>query len=276
MRVVKRLVGRAARWLAPLAVLGLAAAPAAAYLPPVDDMLERVAVRAPGVTAAILEFTTQVYPVALGLAAGEPAPTQPDKKRSFRQRVYWQRGALLAVETLAEDGAVLAVSVADKAGVQEASVASSRRFSEADLRLAVYPFLEGRASAWRSELNFWGVLPNQVHVAMLKGGVFYRVQESPEKALWVERETLRPAVLASQIEGPEPLALTIEFSDFLALAVRGERQIQSLPRKTTFRISGQRFKETVLGEYEINPPARKFPLQRLRQQAGGGPARRER
>jgi len=278
MRIVKPWGLLAARRFAALSAVLLLAAPAAGYVPPVDDLIARLAAQAPLATSAILEYSCHVYPVTLGQGLGEAVSTQQDKGRSFRQRVYWQRRALLAVETLAEDGTVLHVSIAENGTVQQAALSTSRRFSDFDLHLVFHPFLEGDSSAWKSELTFWGVTPRQTQLVLLKGAPHFRAQESPEKALWVERESLRPVQLVSAVGGgPEPLTLSIAFSDYIALVARArDRDEETFPRKATFRINGQRFKEVALGEFEVNPPARKFPLQRLRQQAAGRPPGRER
>ncbi len=245
MQVVKRL----GHWVA-ICLLGASplfgpAGPAHAYVPPLDDLLEQLAGGAPSAGSAIIDLQCRVYPVAPAGEATPAAQPAPDRGRGFRQRVYWQRGSLLAVETLADDGTVLHVLLKEAGFTQAAQLSTTRRFSTADIRPLLYPFLEGKVAAWSRELTYWGVQPTAVDLALTKTGQMYRMTDDPDKALWLDKETLRPVRLTTRVDGgPGPWLLSIEFSDFISFAARGpEKDPLRIPRRITYAVNGATFKD---------------------------------
>jgi hypothetical protein len=272
-------------------LLGLsAAAPGAAwgYVPTQEELLADLALGAPGASAAILDLKCTVFkstspavagtpvagtPAASGTpAAGTPAAPVADPARSFRQRIYWQRGALLAVETLADAGATLDVQLDEGLAPQHVGLDPGRKFSEWDVRTAIFPFLEGRADVWRQELGLWGVRPQGVMLVLVgRDKQFYGLSESPGKTLWIDKSDGRPARLETVIDGAAPLALTLAYAEYTGLTEKGpEKQNPRIPRRFTYALGGRVVKEVYLEAWEINPPQRKFPLARLRQQVGAG------
>jgi hypothetical protein len=256
----------AAAWVASVS-------PAGAYVPPLDALYEQLVAGSPSVGSAIIDFQCRVFSAPPGDPAGQPVV---DPIRGFRQRVYWQRGRLLAVETLAEDGNLLHVLLSEGGFTQAGQLSAARRFSEADVRPLIFPFLEGKTVAWTDELSFWGVAPADVAYVLLKTGPAYRLTDDPEKALWLDKEAIRPVKFSTRIAGgAAPLVLTVEFGDFASFATKGPEKDQlRIPRKVTYALNGRMFKEVRMTEFEVDPPARKFPLARLRQQAAAPPAAR--
>jgi hypothetical protein len=60
----------------------------------------------------------------------------------------------------------------------------------------------------------------------------------------------------------------VEFSDFISFATKApEKDRLRIPRKFSYSLDGKLFKDVYMTEYEVDPPARKFPLARLRQLA---------
>jgi hypothetical protein len=124
-----------------------AATPALAYVPSVDDLWARLAAGAPEIRSAIEDTETLVYdPAAAGGDTPADAP-KPLAGREFRQRIYWQRGGLLAVETTGFDGTLLHLSLRDGYRTYSRALSSTRVFAESDLRPLLYPFLEASRSA---------------------------------------------------------------------------------------------------------------------------------
>jgi hypothetical protein len=250
---------------AMLALAALALAPAAhGYVPPLDNMLEEVGVGAPSANSAIIELQCNVF-----APAGAPSA---DPQRGFRQRIYWQRGKVLAVETLAGDGTLLHVLVREGGFTDAAQISPVRRFSETDVRPQLFPFLEGGTVAWRDELAYWGVSPAKVELVLTKSGQAYRLTDGSDKALWLEKEGGRPLRLVTRIEGgTAPQVLSIEFSDFISFATKGpEKDYPRIPRTITYTLDGKVFKEARIAAFEADPPAHKFSLARLRQLAAAG------
>jgi hypothetical protein len=263
---------------AVLAGIGLAlacGAPAAlAYVPPVDDLWARLAAGTPPLSAAVVETETVVYdpeaPLPGAAGPGQPAPAPvPVKARGFRQRIYWQRGALLAVETLAADGSPAHLFLRN--GYRAYSRALSPRivFSEADLRPLLFPFLEGSATAWRDELVFWGIQPLTVDLVLAGATAYVRLGEGAGPALWIDRRTDLPFKLTAQIAGGAPLRVELRFSDYMAVAPKNaDAGNPRLPRVVSYEVEGKLFRKTTVVEVQADPPARAFPLARWRQELG--------
>ncbi len=276
MQVVKRLAPWMAIVLLGAAGFTLPVAPALAYVPSQEDLLAQLAAGAPGVSSAILELRCSVFPLPPPANAVPGAQPMADPARSFRQHVYWQRGRLLAVETVAEDGALLHVLLQEGGFIQAAQVTAARQFSLADVRPLMFPFLEGTVAAWRDELGYWGVRPAAVDLVLVKTAQWYRLTDGPDRALFVDKDSLRPARLVTQVQGgPVPWLVSVEFSDFVSFATKGPEKDQlTIPRRVTYALNGAAFKDVRMTGFEVDPPARRIPLARLRQLAAAAPAGR--
>jgi hypothetical protein len=243
---------------------------AGAYVPPVDDLWARLTAGVPPIHSAIIEAENLVYdPDAIQPEApnsGRSAP-EPIKARGFRQRMYWQRGSLLAVETLAADGSLAHLFLRN--GYRTYSRALSPRivFSDADLRPVLFPFLEGSAAAWRDELEFWGIQPLTVDVVLSGATVFLRLGEGGGPSLWIDRVTDLPSKLTTQISAPAPFRIDLRFSEFMAVAPdNADRSNPRLPRAVMYELNGKLFRKTTVVDVQAEVPARSFPLARWRQQ----------
>jgi hypothetical protein len=271
------LPGFAWRSLAALSVLFALAwsgSAALAYIPPVDDLWARLAEGVPRIKSAIVETETEVYdpeaPLPAAAAPGQPAPGPvPLKDRGFRQRLYWQRGTILAVETLAADGTPVHLLLQNGYRTYARALSSKAVFSEADLRPLLFPFLEGSATAWRDELVFWGIQPLSVDLVLSDTKAYLRLGEGAEPSLWIDRQTDLPVKLETQVAGGVPLKLELRFSDFMPVAPKNaDAANPRLPKVVSYRVNGRLFRKSTVVEVQADAPLRAFPVVRWRQDLG--------
>jgi len=276
MRLVKPYASRRRAWAlavaATLALIGWGATPAAAYVPPVDDLWARLVAGAPLLKSAIVDTETVVFdpaqPGPAGSAQGAPAP-KPLAGRDFRQRIYWQRGALLAVETLSGDGTPLHLMLRDGYRTYEKALSTARTFAPADLHPVLYPFLEASAAAWRDELVFWGIQPLAVALELYGSATAYVLGEGAGQALWIDRNEDRPVRLEVRAAGPAPLQLAVQFSEYMPVAAKNQDAANPrLPKVMTYEIGGRLFRRTTITDVQADAPVRSFPLVRWRQELG--------
>jgi len=242
---------------------------ASAYVPPVDDLWARLAAGTPPIQSAIVETDNLVYdPDALPADAGEAGRSAPVpvKARGFKQRMYWQRGSLLAVETLAADGSLAHLFLRNGYRTYSRALASRTVFSDADLRPVLFPFLEGSAAAWRDELVFWGIQPLTVDLVLSGATAFIRLGEGGDSSLWIDRMTDLPSRLTTQIPAPTPLRIELRFGDFMPVAPSDEdRGNPRLPKTVSYQVNGRLFRKTTVVDVQADVPGRSFPLARWRQ-----------
>ncbi|MFI5400994.1 MAG: hypothetical protein ACHQZQ_08095 [SAR324 cluster bacterium] len=242
---------------------------ASAYVPPEDDLWARLAEGVPPIHSAIVETENLVYdPDALQPDAAEPGRSAPEpiKARAFRQRLYWQRGSLLAVETLAADGGLAHLFLSNGYRTYSRALASRTVFSDADLRPVLFPFLEGSAAAWREELVFWGIQPLSVDLVLSGATAFIRLGEGGDSSLWIDRMSDLPARLTTRIPAPTPLRIELRFGDFMPVAPSDEdRGNPRLPKTVSYEVNGRLFRKTTVIDVQADVPGRAFPLARWRQ-----------
>jgi hypothetical protein len=250
--------------------------PAAAYVPGLEELYQRIAARQPAIQRAMLETRTYVFDPLFRLGRA-PEDSNLDAlppevaERSFRQRIWWIRNTFLGIETLAEDGTLLHFYLDEGFRPVQASQAG-RQFSETDVVHPYLPFVSADPVRWRQALTFWGLNPGTVDIARgPKGEPLYRLLEDEGKALWVEPELLRPVKLRTRLasgDGPGR-QLTIEFGEFIFIGDQpNDADNFYFPRTVNFLLNGRLFKQTVLLRFEADPSLQGFPITRLRKLAG--------
>lgn len=254
-----------------LALLILRAPAASAYVPPADDLWARLAAGAPAIRSAIIDTETQVYdPGAASSDLAAPgAVAKPIPGRGFRQRIYWQRGGWLAVETQASDGTPLHLLLRDSYRTYSQALAPQRVLAESDLRPVLFPFIEASANAWRAELTFWGIQPLGVEIALYKSSTAYLLGEGAGQALWIDRNGDHPVRLECKVGGPAPVRLGIQFGDFMPVAPKAQdAKDPRVPKVISYEVNGRLFRRTTVTEVQADIAVRSFPLARWRQQLG--------
>ena len=265
----------------PAALLLAAHAPLRAYEPPMDEMVKRILSKSTSTSRAIIRTRSRVFDPSQGNGASSdqagdaalripgvgPDETLPveQPEREFHQTTYWIRNSFLAVETFAADGELLHFYINEAMQPLSVNFSEERKFSELDILLPYLPFMEESRADWQEGLDRWGLQPASVDfVRAAKGKVYYRLLESPGKFLWVDRIRHLPVRLHTLLEGGRrPLALTIEFGEFL-LIQESEGQTFAFPRTINYLLNGRLFKQTVVQKFDADPPWRRFPLTRLR------------
>ena len=267
--------------LGPL--LLVAAAPAArAYEPPLEEMVKRILSKSTLTTRAIIRTRSVVFdPTGRAESASDSAgqtialrvpgvgpdeePLVPREERTFWQMTYWVRNSFLAVETFSTDGKLLHFYINEAVQPFSFNLHEERFFSQLDVLLPYLPFVGETKTDWQEGLDRWGLQPASVDfVRASKGRVYYRLFEAPGKSMWVDRIRHLPVRINTLIEGGvRPLALTIEFGDFL-LFREGEGEPFAFPRTINYLLDGRLFKQTIVQQFDANPSWHRFPLTRLR------------
>ena len=269
--------------LAAQLTLQLFAIPASvlAYEPSLDEIISRSLGDRSYISRIIIESQSAVFdPLRVagdagesdgaeavrmpGVGADEPVPTR-EEDRAFRQTTYWARDKFLAVETFSEDGELLHFYLREALEPISVNISEERRFSELDVLIPYLPFIEGIREGWEEGLDRWGLQPATVDlVRATKGSIFYRLTEVPGKSVWLDRKRYYPVKIRTLVEGGvQPLAMTIEFSEFL-LFEGTEKQTFGFPRTINHLLGGMLFKQTTVTSMLVNPSWRRFPLTRLR------------
>lgn len=290
--------------LLTIVLLGSAPQVSLAYYPSMKDLFLRITTRKQPVNRAIILTRTIVFD-PLGLfkagnveeagAIAEKAPTQsgapgtnpvkteskpepaeltPGEReipaREFHQRIYWIRGNLLAIETLSKSGELLHFRMLDEGRTFQAAVSKERQFSDADILPPYLPFLSAIEHQWRGGMEYWGVSPTQVTLALgEKDAILLKLEDGPDRALYLNQKWLRPEKLVTVITGNQkPQVLTIEFGKFLVFQKNSaDGQETHYPARVDFLLDGLLFKQTHVLRFRANPPLRRFPLKRLRKLA---------
>lgn len=251
---------------------------ARAYVPSLKEIQRRIANRPEGISRAAIESHTVVFdpfavPGAPAGAADAPAPEArpvPLPERNFRQRVYWIAQSFLGIQTFDEEGRLLHFLLDEGLRPVSGNLDAARRFLDVDVRPAYLPFLEGGPGAWWQAMADWGIVPRSVELARgPKDAVYVKLVDSPGRALWIERETLRPVRVETLIAGGErPLHLVIEFTDFLTVAEGTSRATDVFyPRTTNYLLDGRLFKQSRIVSFAADPSTRNFPVTALRERA---------
>lgn len=187
--------------------------------------------------------------------------------REFHQRIYWIRGRLLAIETISKSGDLLHFSMLDEGHAFQAAVSAERKFSDADLLPPYLPFLSALENQWRGGMEYWGISPTEVNLALgEKGAILLKLTDGPDRAVYMNQQWLRPEKMVTVIAGNgKPQVLTIEFGDFLVFQRYFEGMQEShYPGRVDFLLDGRLFKQSHVLKFRANPAMRRFPLLRLR------------
>ena len=261
---------------------------AGAYLPPVEEVFERILVGNRGLTRAIIRLRTIVFdpfpevgPASssrqgVGTAAGgeggaEPVPREL-AEREFFQTVYWVRNVFLAIETSSREGKPLHFYMDENFRPVAVNLQPERPFSAWDVRLPFLPFMEDSTTDVAAALDSWGLQLTQVRLVRgSKGAIWFGLEESPEKFLIVNRENSRPLKLQTQVRGAgNTQTLTIEFNEYLQFGDRPlAAPIAVFPRTINYLLDGRLFKQTVLLRFQYMPSWNRFPLTKLRAKGRG-------
>lgn len=274
-----------------------------AFVPDEEQLWAFVRVGRPQITALIVETRNRVFdPAATATAdqvtefsAGESTAgmdTVPVEvpSRAFRQRIYWQAPAFLAVETLAEDGTLLHFYMEEGSEPISVSRDETRPFSLLDVWPAYLPFAGADPQAWRRGAMLWGLAPHDITlVHTSKERIIYQLA-APGAALgdglWIQRDPLRLVrfsvrVPASGMTGSgksgDPktgsgaeTTLTLEFGNFFlddSVTLEGSDTPVYYPATSNYLLNGKLIRQTSTVSLQVNPTARDFPLNRLHQQA---------
>ncbi|MBI4082311.1 MAG: hypothetical protein HY423_06835 [Candidatus Lambdaproteobacteria bacterium] len=266
-------------------LLGLLASPRAAlaYEPSLEELYANLLAKAPTISRLILRLHTTVYdplvahPAPRADAALPEPPPREQPEREFLQAVYWMRGQLLAIETTSPGGSPLHFYYDEGFRPLTVNAGEKRTFADLDILPPYLPFIEGTLADWRRGLGAWGVLPDRYELARApKGVVYYRLEEAPGKAAWIDKGPLRLARIDTRIGGDElPISLSIRFNDFLSYgeAAVSEKNME-YPLLTDYFAEGRLFRQTRVADIQVDPPVSRFPVQRLREQAQAEQERR--
>ncbi|MCH7477801.1 MAG: hypothetical protein IIA14_06840, partial [SAR324 cluster bacterium] len=163
---------------------------AGAYLPPVEEVFERILVGNRGLTRAIIQLRTVVFdpfpevdPASssrqgVGTAAGgeggaEPVPREL-AEREFFQTVYWVRNVFLAIETSSREGTPLHFYMDENFRPVAVNLQPERPFSAWDVRLPFLPFMEDSTTDVAAALDSWGLQPALVRLVRgSKGAIWF-------------------------------------------------------------------------------------------------------
>jgi len=265
-----------------LALLGLLAAPPAllAYVPSAQDLFTQLALQVPAVSRAIVDVRVLVFdpaPRQADLPSGGEASVEPEPveqpERGFRQRLYWIRDQLSAVETFSSSGEPLHVYLNE--GLAAASVdLGARHFENLDVLHPYLPFMGGRPDDWRQGLAEWGIQPWRVGLRPgYKLRNLYRVGMPGAPAAFLDPARLSLVGLETRIlTDGAPLRLSVTFGEAVMLGenLRREEQLY-FPRVASFFLNGRLFKQIRVIRAFSDPPLSSFPLARLREQAKPSP-----
>jgi hypothetical protein len=226
------------------------------------------------VSRGIIETRTLVFDAAPradrageGAGAAEPEP-QELPERAFRQRIYWLRDALLAIETFSLAGEPLHIYLDE--GIEPLSRdLAARHFEPLDVIHPYLAFMGGRPADWRAALAAWGIDPWQVGMRPgYKLRNLYRLGDE-QAAAYLDPARLALVSLETQVHnGARPIALALTFSEALVLGESTKREEQLyFPRIVNFFVNGRLFKQVRTTGFRADPPLNQFPLQRLRELA---------
>jgi hypothetical protein len=256
----------------------LAASPARAYVPSAEELYTQLALQAPAIIRVIFETRTLVFDPSqtdrlaetVGGAENEPRELP---ERGYRQRVYWIRDALLAIETSSREGEPLHVYLNE--GIAPVSLdLGHRHFEAADVIHPFIPFMGGRPVDWREGLAAWGINPWRVGLRPgYKQRNLYRLGDPEGPAAYFDPARLALVSLETRIlNGAHPIMLTMDFSQAVVLGETLKREEQLyFPRVVNFFINGRLFKQVRAITFRVDPPPNAFPLNRLRERARGAP-----
>jgi hypothetical protein len=266
----------------PAALAVLAAAllwPAAtpAYVPSAQELFRQLSLQVPTITRAILDLRVLVFDPAPkqgdlpaeGEGSVEPEPVE-QLERGFRQRLYWIRDQLAAVETFSIEGELLHVYLNEGMAEGAVNLSAHRRFEVLDILHPYLPFMGGRPDDWTQGLAQWGIQPWR---AGLRPGYklrnLYRVGMPGAPAAYLDPARLALVALETRIlTDKAPLRLSITFAEAVVLGENVKREEQLyFPRVTSLFLNGRLFKQIRLVRALADPPLNAFPLSRLRDQA---------
>lgn len=270
-------LGRA--WAIALAI-SCGASTAQAYVPTAEELFVQFALQVPLVSRGIFETRTLVFDatpraadrVADAAGAAEPEPLELPE-RGFRQRVYWVRDSLLAIETFSPGGEPLHIYLDE--GLEPVSRdLGTRHFEAIDVIHPYIPFMGGRPSDWREGLAAWGIDPWRVGMRPgYKLRNLYRLGEDGAAAYLDPARLALVSLEARVFNGARPIALTMTFSEALVVGESTKREEQlHFPRVVNFHLNGRLFKQVRVANFRADPPLNAFPLARLRELARGARA----
>ena len=251
--------------------------PARAYVPSAQDLFGQLALQVPLVSRAILDLRVLVFDPAPrqgdlpaeGEGSVEPEPVE-QPERGFRQRLYWIRDQLAAVETFSNTGELLHVYVHEGVAEAVANLGATRHFETLDVLHPYLPFMGGRPDDWRQGLAQWGIQPWRVGLRPgYKLRNLYRVGMPGAPAAYLDPNRLALVALETRIlTGGAPLRLSVNFGEAVLLGENLKREEQMyFPRVTSFFLNGRLFKQIRVVRALTDPPLTAFPVARLREQA---------
>lgn len=271
----------AAALLGALIALSLGPPPAArGYVPPLAELYARLSERRPVVSRAILETRVTVYDPAAraqddpAAELGEGLPVRPAvlPERGFRQRIYWIRDRLLAVQTLDGEGTPLHLYLDEGLGPISGDLAGGRHFDPLDVLHPYVPFMGATLHDWRDGLHRWGVFPERVRLERAaKERTRYVLEGRDGGAAVLERQGLGLRRIETTVRfGERRLPLSLAFGPAYIYGESEERaDLLRFPRTVLVRLDGRLIKKIALVRLDYEPSLREFPLEALREQARG-------
>jgi hypothetical protein len=251
-------------------------ASARAYVPSAQDLFTQLSLQVPLISRAIIDLRVLVFDPAPkqgdlpaeGEGSVEPEPVE-QPERGFRQRLYWIRDQLAAVETFSNSGELLHVYVNE--GLAEGAVnLGTRHFETLDVLHPFLPFMGGRPDDWRQGLAQWGIQPWRVGLRPgYKLHNLYRVGMPGAPAAYLDPARLALVSLETRIlTDGAPLRLSVNFSEAVLLGENLKREEQLyFPRVASFFLNARLFKQVRVVRAQADPPLTAFPVARLRDQA---------
>jgi hypothetical protein len=251
--------------------------PARAYVPSAQDLFDQLSLQVPLVSRAILDLRVLVFDPAPrqgdlpaeGEGSVEPEPVE-QPERGFRQRLYWIRDQLAAVETFSNTGELLHVYVNEGVAEGAVNLSQTRHFETLDVLHPFLPFMGGRPDDWRQGLAQWGIQPWRVGLRPgYKLRNLYRVGMPGAPAAYLDPTRLALVSLETRIlTDGAPLRLSVNFGEAVLLGENLKREEQLyFPRVASFFLNGRLFKQIRVVRALTDPPLAAFPLARLREQA---------
>ena len=275
------MIRQGAAWGLALAAVWAFAAPSRAYVPAAEELFTQLGLQVPTVTRAIFEARTIVFDAAprpadrlADVPGGVEAEPVDQPERGYRQRVYWIRDQLLAIETFSREGAPLHVLLAEGVAPVSLDLQAARHFEALDVIHPYIPFMGGRPADWRDALASWGIDPWTVGLRPgYKLQNLYRIGAPDGPAAYLDPRRLALVTLETRVlNGAHPIALRMDFAEALVLGDNLKREEQLyFPRVVNFSVNGRLFKQVRVVTFRADPPQNAFPLARLRDLARNVP-----
>ncbi|MDH4247671.1 MAG: hypothetical protein OEW39_07635 [Deltaproteobacteria bacterium] len=244
-----------------------------AYVPDLKELEALIQSKGNRLERAYIETRTWVYnptPVPGEQEGTAERPPLRLPEQGFLQKIYWIRQSFLGIETYSESGELLHFYWQEGVDPVAVNLKPERTFALSDILPAYLPYVEANPDQWRRGMGDWGLSPYRVELVRgSKDTLYYRLAEGPHTGVWLERATLHPVRLDTEVAGGgDPLRLTLEFFDFVELLeASSNTSTVYFPFITNYLLNGRLFRQTQVVEFQVNPKERDFPVTAMRKRA---------